>query len=156
MRELDLFRVRAARATTWSSATSPTTTAGGTVKETLLKSVGMGGVPVIRVEDADFGDNRTLLLAHDHDGRDLQLEYAEKTLAYVHRLWGREVVLETMHRTASGRDLTFGERGFSAKAGEVAPRAAPPGVVRARRRAAIIRRSRCRSTSTAAPAAGGR
>jgi stage V sporulation protein R len=40
------------------------------VKETLLKSVGMGGVPVIRVEDADFGGSRTLLLGHVHDGRD--------------------------------------------------------------------------------------
>ena len=86
------------------------------VKETLLKNVGMGTVPVIRVEDADFNHNRTLLLAHAHDNRDLQLEYAERTLAYVHRLWGREVVLDTLiggKRT----QLTYGERGFSAKAG---------------------------------------
>ena len=30
------------------------------VKETLMKSVGMGSVPVIRVDDADYGGNRTL------------------------------------------------------------------------------------------------
>jgi stage V sporulation protein R len=30
------------------------------VKETLLRNVGMGGIPVIRVEDADFGGARTL------------------------------------------------------------------------------------------------
>jgi stage V sporulation protein R len=85
------------------------------VKDTLVKSVGMGGIPVIRVEDADYNHNRTLLLTHGHDGRDLQLEYAEKTLAYVHRLWGREVVLETV---VNGKRtfLTYGERGFSAKA----------------------------------------
>jgi stage V sporulation protein R len=84
------------------------------VKETLLKSVGMGGVPVIRVEDADFGGARTLLLGHQHDGRDLQLEQAEKTLAYVHRLWGHEVVIDTM---VDGKrtHLTFSERGFAAK-----------------------------------------
>jgi stage V sporulation protein R len=84
------------------------------VKETLLKNVGMGGVPVIRVEDADFGGSRTLLLAHDHDGRDLHLEQAEKTLAYVHRLWGHEVVLDT---TLDGKrtHLVFGERGFASK-----------------------------------------
>ena len=85
------------------------------VKETLLKSVGMGSVPVIRVEDADHNHNRTLLLVHAHDGRDLQLEYAEKTLSFVHRLWGREIVLDTVvngKRTA----LSYGERGFSAKA----------------------------------------
>ena len=85
------------------------------VKETLVKAVGMGSIPVIRVEDADHNHNRTLLLSHAHDGRDLQLEYGEKTLAYLHRLWGREVALET---TVNGKRtfLTFGDRGFSAKA----------------------------------------
>jgi stage V sporulation protein R len=85
------------------------------VKETLLKNVGMGGVPVIRVEDADFDGARTLLLSHDHDGRDLQLEQAEKTLAYVHRLWGHEIVLDT---TLDGKrtHLVFNERGFASKA----------------------------------------
>jgi stage V sporulation protein R len=85
------------------------------VKDTLVKSVGMGQVPVIRVEDADYGRNRTLLLLHAHDGRDLQLEYAEKTLGYLHRLWGRDVVLETV---VNGKRtfLTYGDRGFSAKA----------------------------------------
>src|SRR5262244_4285957 len=56
-----------------------------TVKELLLKSVGMGSVPVIRIEEADHGGTRTLLLSHVHDGRDLQLENAERTLAYIHR-----------------------------------------------------------------------
>jgi stage V sporulation protein R len=80
----------------------------------LLKSVGTSGIPVIKVEDADFGHNRTLFLVHHHDGRDLQLEYAEKTLAYVHRLWGRETALET---TINGKKmlLTYGERGFASK-----------------------------------------
>ncbi len=85
------------------------------VKELLLKSVGMGSVPVIRVEDADHGGTRTLLLSHGHDGRDLQLENAERTLGYVHRLWGRDIVLET---TMNGKKavLSYGEKGFAAKA----------------------------------------
>jgi stage V sporulation protein R len=84
------------------------------VKEQLLRSVGMGGVPVIRIEDADFGHKRTLYMVHHHDGRDLHLENAEKTLAYAYRLWGREVVMETV---VSGKRtlLTFNDRGFSAK-----------------------------------------
>jgi stage V sporulation protein R len=65
------------------------------VKETLLKNVGMNTVPVIKVEDSDFGRNHTLYLKHDHDGRDLQLDYAEKTLAYAHALWKHDVALET-------------------------------------------------------------
>jgi stage V sporulation protein R len=66
------------------------------IKETLMRNVGTGAIPVIKVEDADYNRNRALLLKHDHDGRDLHLEYAEKTLQYVHRLWGREVALETL------------------------------------------------------------
>lgn len=66
------------------------------IKETLIRNVGMGMVPAIRIEDADYNQNRVLFLRHDHDGRDLQLEYAEKTLQYLSQLWGREVVLETM------------------------------------------------------------
>jgi stage V sporulation protein R len=85
------------------------------VKETLLKNVGMNSVPVIKVEDADFGHSHTLYLVHRHDGRDLQLEYAEKTLAYVSQLWSGEVVLETI---LDGKRymLTYNDGGFSTKA----------------------------------------
>jgi stage V sporulation protein R len=84
------------------------------VKETLIRTIGMGTIPVIKVEDADFGQNRTLYLVHAHDGRDLHLEYAEKTLAYVQRLWQREVALETV--LAGKRSLlVYNDRGFSTK-----------------------------------------
>src|SRR3546814_226643 len=65
------------------------------IKNTLLKSVGVAGMPTIRIVDADYGRQRALHLRHEHDGRDLDLEFAEKTLGHVYRLWGREVVLET-------------------------------------------------------------
>lgn len=65
------------------------------VRDTLIKNVGTGSIPIIKVEDADFGRNRTLYLKHYHDGRDLQLEYAEHTLKHISKLWEREVVLET-------------------------------------------------------------
>jgi len=65
------------------------------IKNTLIQNVGTGTIPVIKVEDADYNGSRTLFLKHAHDGRDLQLEYAENTLKYVQRLWGHEVVLET-------------------------------------------------------------
>ncbi len=66
------------------------------IKETLIKSVGMGSIPSIVVTDADFGRRRTLYLQHEHDGRDLQLDYAERTLQHCERLWGHEVVLESI------------------------------------------------------------
>ena len=66
------------------------------IKDTLIQNVGTGTIPVIKVEDADYSNNRGLFLKHSHDGRDLQLEYAEKTLQYLRQLWGREVALETI------------------------------------------------------------
>src|SRR5690606_37612765 len=84
------------------------------VKETLLKNIGTGTIPVIKITDADFGGNRTLYMVHEHDGRDLLLEYAERTLQHLHRLWGREVALETF---INGKKtlLTFSEQGFTTK-----------------------------------------
>lgn len=65
------------------------------IKDTLIQNVGTGTIPVIKVEDADYNNNRGLFIRHSHDGRDLQLEYAEKTLQYLRQLWGRDVILET-------------------------------------------------------------
>ncbi len=114
MRDLDLFRYEA-KGEDFVVSDVADHDGWKKVKETLLKNVGMGSSPVIRVEDADHNHNRTMLLLHAHDGRDLQLEYAEKTLSYVQRLWGHDVVLETL---VNGKRtlLTYGERGFSAKA----------------------------------------
>ncbi|BAU47620.1 stage V sporulation protein R [Sulfurifustis variabilis] len=82
-----------------------------TIKQTLLRNVGMGTVPVIRIVDADYRHNRALLLRHEHDGRDLEMEYVEKTMGYLYQLWGRPVLLETRLKDAS---VTFSrtESGF--------------------------------------------
>ncbi len=85
-----------------------------TVKDTMLQNVGMGSLPVIRIDDADYGGNRSLYLIHAHDGRDLQLEAAEKTLGYVHGLWGRDVLLETVLNRKK-RLLSYGNQGFAMK-----------------------------------------
>ena len=87
----------------------------GRTKETLLRSVGMTAIPVIKVEDADFAGSRTLLLRHYHDGRDLELANGEKTLEHAFRLWGRPVLLETV---IDGKALTlsYDDTGFATKA----------------------------------------
>jgi stage V sporulation protein R len=54
------------------------------------------GFPYIVVEDGDFRRNRELYLSHRHDGKDLDINYAQKTLQYVYSLWGRPVHLETI------------------------------------------------------------
>lgn len=66
------------------------------IKDTMLTNIGMGSRPIIYIDDADFGGNRSLYLRHEHDGRDLQLEYGEKTLTHIQELWGKEVILETI------------------------------------------------------------
>lgn len=81
------------------------------IKATLLRGVGMGSTPVIRITDADHGGKRTLYLKHEHEGRDLQLEYAEKTLQHLHCLWGRDAILETVLEDAPAV-LSFGQDGF--------------------------------------------
>ena len=53
------------------------------------------GIPYIVVEDGDYEGRRELYLKHYHDGKDLDMQYAEKTLPYVHQVWGRRVHLET-------------------------------------------------------------
>ena len=84
------------------------------VKDTLIRTVGMNAQPVIKIHDADYGNNRALYLKHDYDGRDLHIGYAEKTLGYLHQLWGHRVLLETLMKGKKTL-LSYGEHGFDAK-----------------------------------------
>ncbi|MHB8427390.1 MAG: SpoVR family protein [Acidiferrobacterales bacterium] len=103
MREMDLFEYRREQGQTVISQVSDADH-WESVRDSLLRNVGMATVPVIRIVDADLRHNRVLLLHHEHDGRDLHREYLEKTLGYVYRLWDRQVLLET---SISGRKATF-------------------------------------------------
>ncbi|WP_372722554.1 SpoVR family protein [Immundisolibacter sp.] len=84
------------------------------VRDTLINGVGMSGFPVIHIDDADYDGARKLHLSHAYDGRELELGQAEKTLAYLHRLWGREVVLETTLQDKPTR-LRYDQDGFSSR-----------------------------------------
>ena len=65
------------------------------VKKTLINSIGLSTTPVIKIVDANYKKSQFLLLKHDFDGRDLDLEYAEHTLRHLFQLWQRQVFLET-------------------------------------------------------------
>ncbi len=82
------------------------------IRDTLIANVGMATVPVIKVVDADYEGMRSLRLRHEFDGRELDLENAEKTLAFTYRLWGRPVVLDTV---LDGKpcQLIFNDEGLS-------------------------------------------
>ncbi len=84
------------------------------VKRSLIANTGTNSMPVIRVKDADHGSQRTLYMTHEHDGRDLDMTNAEKTLAHIRHLWGHNVALETRLREKPAL-MTMSSNGFDAK-----------------------------------------
>ena len=65
------------------------------IKGRLLAQLSWGGQPRIRLEAAGSGGQGTLLLRHEHDGRDLKLDEAGVLLRTVGRIWKGEVELVT-------------------------------------------------------------
>ncbi|MHB9095410.1 MAG: SpoVR family protein, partial [Eubacteriales bacterium] len=66
------------------------------VREGFVSLLSNGGYPYIVVNDGNYNRNSELYLKHCHEGRDLDLYYLEKTLPFVHRLWGKTVHFETV------------------------------------------------------------
>ena len=64
------------------------------VKEDLIKNVSDGTIPKIYVENIDSGN--ILVVKHEHDGRDLELNYADEVVKHVQTLWGDPVKLLTV------------------------------------------------------------
>ncbi len=65
-----------------------------TVKNNLINQIGSNSIPVIYVESIE--KDNTLILHHEHDGRDLQIQYAEHVLEHCKHLWQSDVRLITM------------------------------------------------------------
>ena len=54
------------------------------------------GTPRVFVVDANAHNRGELLLSHQHEGLDIQLDWASITLANLQALWGRAVHLDTL------------------------------------------------------------
>jgi stage V sporulation protein R len=65
------------------------------IKEKLLFSLTNFGHPILQIEDANYKNRSELLLAHDHQGVDLDREYAKDTMMNLSRVWGRPVHVAT-------------------------------------------------------------
>jgi stage V sporulation protein R len=76
------------------------------VRDTLVRSLTNFGQPYIAVEDGDYNDNGELLLRHSFEDQELDLNYAQRTLEQVFRLWGRSICLATQ-RDAKATVLRF-------------------------------------------------
>jgi stage V sporulation protein R len=66
------------------------------IRDMLVASMTNFGHPRIVAADADLDGNGELKLRHCFEGQELDLPYAQKTLEYIQKLWGRRVHLETV------------------------------------------------------------
>lgn len=112
-RELDLFSWRARGEHLVVDAVSDEDH-WDAIRNALITQVGTGSMPVIKVKDADHKDSRGLYCIHEHDGRDLDISNAEKTLSHLRKLWGARVFLETRLK-GKPAILSDGPDGFDAK-----------------------------------------
>jgi stage V sporulation protein R len=71
------------------------------IRSSLCSSCGVGSIPLIRVTEMTKND-KTLILEHVFDGRELNPTYAEATLKYIQELWGHTVALKT---TQLGKEI---------------------------------------------------
>jgi stage V sporulation protein R len=65
-----------------------------TIRNDLITNTGLNSVPVIYVQD--LLQDGTLVLKHEHDGRDLELSEANKVFEHINNLWGDEVRFTTI------------------------------------------------------------
>ena len=63
------------------------------MRDDLLAQVGTNGIPVIYVDEVEEGN--LLVLRHDHDGRDIDLQHADEVVLHISHLWGDVVKLYT-------------------------------------------------------------
>jgi len=66
------------------------------VKNQLLTMLSLRGTPVIRVVDANAFNRGELRLVHEHEGLDIQLDWASVTMGNLAKIWGRTVHLDTL------------------------------------------------------------
>lgn len=84
------------------------------VKNTLLRQVGIGGVPIISATDIDVKKGHQLRLLHEQGERELDPENTRHTMNHIYELWRRPIELETK---VSGKTILYrvDEEGFSRK-----------------------------------------
>ena len=65
-----------------------------TVRDNLIKNVGVNSVPVVLVKE--LKKDGTLILQHEHDGRDLELSEANKVFEQINELWHGNIKFTTI------------------------------------------------------------
>tara|TARA_R110000824_G_scaffold53978_2_gene148966 strand:- start:2627 stop:3943 length:1317 start_codon:yes stop_codon:yes gene_type:complete len=93
--DLNLFSYSYKRSDDHSSIDETSDTMGWEkVRDSLIKNIGLNSVPIIYVEE--MRKDHSLVLRHEHDGRDLDMQYARRVFDYIRDLWGDDVNLFTI------------------------------------------------------------
>jgi stage V sporulation protein R len=74
------------------------------IRDQLVYSRVNGGFPYISVDNGDYERNGELYLFHEYEGMELDLKYVERTVPYIHQLWGKTVHLESV---VEGKPVLF-------------------------------------------------
>ena len=82
------------------------------VKKQLLMMLATRGTPRVYVVDANHANRGELRMWHQHEGVDIQLDWAQVTLANLQALWGRPVHLDT---TIDAKPVRLSHDGSEAK-----------------------------------------
>jgi len=85
------------------------------VRDSLVADLTSFGHPYIVAADGDYRGNGELFLRHLDEGKPLDTDYANRTLRYIHQLWGRAVHLETIVDGKTVVLTTNGERELPAR-----------------------------------------
>ena len=64
------------------------------VRNDLIRNIGDNSIP--RISVSDISSNGDLILKHLHDGRDLELEYADNVISHIRKLWNKNVKFFTI------------------------------------------------------------
>ena len=61
------------------------------VRDALIRNIGLNRIPIVYVDEIE--KDNTLSIIHEHDGRDLDIQYASKVYEHLETLWGDNVKL---------------------------------------------------------------
>ena len=94
-KELNLFSYSFSRKDSYNKITEVSGDATWrTVRDDLITNVGLNSVPVVVVKE--LKRDGTLVLEHEHDGRDLELSEANKVFEHINELWNGGVKFTTI------------------------------------------------------------
>jgi len=64
------------------------------VRDELIRNIGLNRIPIVYVDEIE--KDNTLSIIHEHDGRDLDLQYASKVYDHLTTLWGDNIKLVSL------------------------------------------------------------